>query len=473
VSTTENPAPEHDVANYGVANHGAPNQGAAAWLPGWTLSGAIPAAAVVAVVFSAAGLVFSRVDIVLIALPLIVCVALAWERRPQADAPSSITAEVHGGDGKEGGQEAGQHPGMLRYTIDIETPDAAESVQVRLATLSGAGSEYTITSATASAISGRVPIIHSGPQELLSAQYRLIGHDGAFFSSISRLFPVRRTVAPSFSPIDSLPLPPVLHGLTGTHNSSRPGDGGEFRDIHPFTPGDRLRRIDWKATARRAQTPGELYVRRTTATAEATVLLVVDSRDDVGENVASWSTGSWGNASSALRGETSMDIARSAASSIAAGYIRAGDRVGFQDLASSARVIQHGGGSRHLARVLRAIELTGPSGPPLYRVRAPMVVPGALIYVLSTFLDDEAGRMATLWRAAGHRVIAVDVLPPAKLNRLPKEEVLAHRIIMMERADRIRSLSSYGIEVFAWEHAGRSATLAAVLRTMSRQGARR
>jgi hypothetical protein len=34
-------------------------------------------------------------------------------------------------------------------------------------------------------------------------------------------------------------------------------------------------------------------------------------------------------------------------------------------------------------------------------------------------------------------------------------------------------LSSYGIDVFAWEHAGRSATLPAVLRTISRRGVAR
>ena len=46
---------------------------------------------------------------------------------------------------------------------------------------------------------------------------------------------------------------------------------------------DRLRRIDWKATARRGQNAGDLYVRRTAALADATVLIVLDSRDDVGE----------------------------------------------------------------------------------------------------------------------------------------------------------------------------------------------
>lgn len=423
------------------------------WIPQWTLSGAIPAAAVVALLFCAAGLVFSRVDIVLVALPLIASVAIAWERRPRGNSTSSLHATLSG------------HPeeGMLRYDISVETAGTVEQVQLRLAVLDGPSSEYALARAAAGRISGRVPIIHSGPQELLMAQYRLIGDDASFVSTVSLPFPVRRAVSPAFTPIDSLPLPPVLHGITGTHDSTRPGDGGEFRDIHPFAPGDRLRRIDWKATARRAQTPGELYVRRTTATADATVSLVIDSRDDVGENVASWN-----DATSALRGTTSMDIARSATSSLAAGYIRAGDRVGFQDLASSARVIQHGGGSRHLARVLRAIELTGPSGPPVRRVRAPLVVPGAMIYVLSTFLDDEAGRMATLWRAAGHRVIAVDVLPIGRLDRLPREEILAHRIIMMERADRIRALSAYGIDIFAWQDSNMTASRAARLRTLSR-----
>jgi len=420
--------------------------------PRWTLSGAIPSAAVVALLFCAAGLVFSRVDIVLVALPLIACVALAWERRPRAGAQTSIHAEL------------ADHPeaGLLRYELEI-APGDAEQVQLRVAVLGDPIGEFLIGAQEAGGIPGTVPIIHSGPQELLSVQYRLIGRDAAFVSAVSPRLPVRRAIPARFSPIDSVPLPPVLHGLTGTHVSSRPGDGGEFRDIHPFTPGDRLRRIDWKATARRAQAPGDLYVRRTTATADATVLLVQDSRDDVGENVASWN-----ESSSATQGLSSMDVAREAASSLAAGYIRVGDRVGFQDLASSSRAIQHGGGSRHLARLLRAIELTGPSGPPLHRIRAPLVVPGALIYVLSTFLDEEAGRMAALWRGAGHRVIAVDVLPAGKLNRLPREEVLAHRIILMERADRIRALAGYGIELIAWQDAGHGASRAARLRTLSR-----
>ena len=203
---------------------------------------------------------------------------------------------------------------------------------------------------------GRVPLLHSGPQELVRVEYRFFGADAAALSLPQEPLVASRVVAPRRTAIRSLPLPRRLQGLTGSHESARAGDGGDFRDVHPFTAGDRLRRIDWKATARRGQNAGDLYVRRTAALADATVLIVLDSRDDVGEQVAEWSRNT-----AAAKGISALDVAREAASSIAAGYIQAGDRVGFQDLSSRSRMIAHAGGSRHLWRLLRAIEITQPS----------------------------------------------------------------------------------------------------------------
>ncbi|MEO8906945.1 MAG: DUF58 domain-containing protein, partial [Microbacteriaceae bacterium] len=82
--------------------------------------------------------------------------------------------------------------------------------------------------------------------------------------------------------------------------------------------------------------------------------------------------------------------------------------------------------------------------------------------------DDEAGRMAALWRGAGHRVIAVDVLPEARLAHLSREEIMAHRIVLMERADRIRSLERVGVEVMRWQNLDGGVNRAAQLRTLSR-----
>jgi hypothetical protein len=183
----------------------------------------------------------------------------------------------------------------------------------------------------------------------------------------------------------------------------------------------------------------------------------------VGEQVAEWNRNT-----AAAKGLSALDIAREAASSIAAGYIQAGDRVGFQDLSSRSRMIAHAGGSRHLWRLLRAIEITRPSAVQFRHQRPPIVPPGALVYLLSSLLDDEAVRMALRWRGNGHRVIAVDVLPAPRFARTTRYDRIAYRIVMMERDDRIRTLQARGVELLRWQEDGASLPRQARLRVLSR-----
>jgi uncharacterized protein (DUF58 family) len=384
---------------------------------------------------------------------MIASAAWAWDRRPDRSQPSTIMVEL----------AAQPENGELWFTLTLSPPHRVETVSLQLTSLGGEPQQIALSATTIHGLSGRVPLLHSGPQEILRVDYRLFGADVSAMSLPQGPLRVNRVVAPPYTAISSLPLPRRLQSLTGSHESARPGDGGDFRDIHPFAAGDRLRRVDWKTTARRGQFTGDLYVRRTAATADAAVLIVLDSRDDVGEQVAEWSSNA-----AATKGTSALDIAREAASSIAAGYIRAGDRVGFQDLASRSRMIAHGGGSRHLWRLLRAIELTRPSAERIERERPPAVTAGTLIYVLASFLDDEAGRMAALWRASGHRVIAVDVLPAARFIGATRYERIAHRIVMMERDDRVRSLEAQGVEILHWQDDEASPSRAARLRMLSR-----
>lgn len=405
--------------------------------PGWLLAASFTAGVVGSVIFAAAGILFSRVDLALLGLPLIAHTAWAWDKRPRRDQTSTISINV----------DSAPVAGQLGFTVAIVCAD--ENVSLRLGSLGGKPQEIVVTAQTARDLRGRVPILHSGPQEVLRVSYQLITADAACLSFPEGPLSAARVVPPPYTAVRNLPLPRRLQGLTGTHDSSRPGDGGDFRDIHPFMPGDRLRRIDWKATARRGRFAGDLYVRRTTATSDATVIIVLDSRDDVGEQVSEWARNR-----AAVKGVGSLDVAREAASSLAAGYIRAGDRVGFQDLASQSRMIAHSGGGRHLQRLLRAIELSQPSPELSYRRRPPITAPGALIYVLSTFLDEETARMAGLWRGSGHRVIAVDVLPAPRFARATRAERVAHRVVMMERSDRMRLLQAQGVEILPWQEGG-------------------
>ena len=75
---------------------------------------------------------------------------------------------------------------------------------------------------------------------------------------------------------------------------------------------------------------------------------------------------------------------------------------------------------------------------------------GALIYVMSTFLDPEAARTALLWRRSGHRVIGVDVLPRLRTRHLDAHHRLALRMVTIERDDRLAELVSGGVELIRW-----------------------
>jgi uncharacterized protein (DUF58 family) len=176
----------------------------------------------------------------------------------------------------------------------------------------------------------------------------------------------------------------------------------------------------------------------------------------------------WSRNTAAAKGISALDVAREAASSIAAAYIQAGDRVGFQDLSSRSRLIAHAGGSRHLWRLLRAIEITQPSAVRFRHQRPPIVPPGALVYLLSSLLDDDTVRMAMRWRGNGHRVIAVDVLPAPRFARTTRYERIAYRIVMMEREDRARTLQARGVEVLRWPEEGASLPRQARLKLLSR-----
>ena len=421
-------------------------------VPGWTRSAGLTAGATVAVVLAAAGLMLARIDLAVLALPLVVAIAWNRERRPAQTEAATATLVLT----ESGGAE-------MDFNLTIEAPAGVEAIALRYSLVSGEARELVIAGPLSGELAGRVPLLHSGPQELVRVEYRFLSADMGTLSLPRAPLVASRVVTPRRVVIGWLPLPRRLQGLTGSHESARAGDGGDFRDVHAFTAGDRMRRIDWKATARHGQNAADLYVRRTAALADATVLIVLDSRDDVGEQVAEWSRNS-----PADKGISSLDVAREAASSIAVGYIQAGDRVGFQDLSSRDRMIAHAGGSRHLWRLLRAIEMTRPSAVPFSRQRPPIVPSGALVYVLSSLLDDQAVRLALRWRGNGHRVIAVDVLPGARFARSTRYERVAHRLVMMERNDRIRTLQARGVELLRWQEDGSSLPRQARLQLLSR-----
>ncbi|MFD2024799.1 DUF58 domain-containing protein [Promicromonospora aerolata] len=204
--------------------------------------------------------------------------------------------------------------------------------------------------------------------------------------------------------------------------------------------------MDWRTTARRSPDLDTLYVRRTYATAEASAVLVVDSRDEVGPDVRTWR----GYGTLRVDEPTSLDLARHAAASVAHALVEAGDRVGLEDLARRRRPLPPAAGRRHLRRLIHGLALAHPTDRASgHRVRPPQLPADAIVYLFTTLLDDEPLHLVRTWRTAGHPVVVIDTLPdvhPVIENHL----AIAWHIARLEREDRIAALDGEGVPLVPW-----------------------
>lgn len=347
---------------------------------------------------------------------------------------------------------------IVPVSVAASAPDA--ELIVVTTTVPGHRPRRTVLPGSNATLDAGVRTVHSGDQHLLAVEAVAIGREGTRATPIGT-GELRARIAPHARTLRDLPVPRDPSGMTGSHDAPRPGEGGEFRDIHPFASGDRLQRIDWKATARLARRPGDLYVRRMLATSDIDVAIVLDDGDDVTGVLGEWAEG---DRASAL--PTSMDVAREAAWSVASAYLERADQVSFQVLSRFSTAVPRGAGARHRERLLAAI-CGVIAQPRMIRRRTPIVPPNALVVLISTFLDDEPLRLAGLWRAGGHRVLAIDALPQLRSERMRHEELLATRVVLGARADRLAEVRALGADLLTWDVA--AGTRAAELRAMTRQ----
>ena len=127
--------------------------------------------------------------------------------------------------------------------------------------------------------------------------------------------------------------------LDGEYGSVFRGRSLDFDDLRAYIPGDEVRDIDWKASARH----GSPLVKRYVAVRRQTVVMVADT----GRNMAA----------AARSGETKKDIAIMALGVI--GYLahRHGDVVGLVSGDSSGTTaLPAKGGEAHLERLLRQVD---------------------------------------------------------------------------------------------------------------------
>jgi uncharacterized protein (DUF58 family) len=223
--------------------------------------------------------------------------------------------------------------------------------------------------------------------------------------------------------------------FAGNQVAREKGEGIEFADIRPYASGDRIRRINWRASARRQ----ELWVNELHTERNADVVIFVDSfAEAVGRN-----------------GESTLDLAVRASASLASGYLRHKDRVGFVSFGGILNWLLPGTGVTQLYRMVDALLDTeivlNYAWKDIDVIPARTLPPKALVLALSPLLDERSvGAMLDL-RARGFDLAIVEVSPVPFTDPAPGEvEGLAYRVWKLRR-DALRArYEEAGVAVAEW-----------------------
>ena len=241
----------------------------------------------------------------------------------------------------------------------------------------------------------------------------------------------------------------------GSQVARSKGEGVEYADIRDFVPGDRVRSINWRASARRQG----LVVNERHPERNADVVLFVDSFTDV--------RGAGGSV---------LEEAVRAAASLATRYLEHRDRVGLVGFGGVLRWLQPGLGTTQRYRLIETMLET--SVQPTYTWQDVNVIPARILppksFVLAltplvdprfcTALEDLRGRRFDV------AVIEVDPVRMVEPGRSTVERD-AYRLWLLEREVLRSRLEGRGIGFATWGNADLESALEEV-RTFRRYARR-
>ncbi|HET7743140.1 MAG TPA: DUF58 domain-containing protein [Gaiellaceae bacterium] len=242
-----------------------------------------------------------------------------------------------------------------------------------------------------------------------------------------KTYPREETLRRILSPVET-------QAFTGSEVARVKGDGIEYADLREYVPGDRLRSINWRASAR----TGGLVVNERHPERNTDVVLFVDSFYEV-------------------RGPDggTLDDAVRAAATLATRYLARRDRVGMVGFGGLLHWIEPSLGPAQRYRLIETLLETGVQ--PTYTWRAVNVLPArilptkALVIGLTPLADERFIVALEDLRARGFDVAVVEVDPVRLVEPGPSEaERLAFRLWILEREVLRSRLAGLGIGVGLW-----------------------
>lgn len=244
-------------------------------------------------------------------------------------------------------------------------------------------------------------------------------------------------------PLRVYPSVETLHGFLppyetqvfiGNQVSRAKGEGIEFSDIREWAPGDRVRSINWRASARR----GELHVNEHHPERNTDVVLFLDTFADVESE-----------------GRGTFDLTVRAATSLAHRYLQHKDRVGLVSFGGFLSWLVPTSGTRQLYRIVdsllqmdvvlsfatKGVDILPPRSLP----------PKALVIAITPLLDPRSAAALLDLRARGFDLVVIEVSPVPFVQPGGDElSQLAYRLWRLSREALRARYEQAGVPVVEW-----------------------
>ena len=240
--------------------------------------------------------------------------------------------------------------------------------------------------------------------------------------------------------------------IVGNHTSSRAGDGCELADVRPYRPGDRLRNLNWRISARF----DEPWITERHPDRATSVVIVVNAHEDVG-----------------LGRQRAMRRSVRFAMALAQSHLRVNDEVGLAVLGQKNRWIAPRSGRLQLERITEALLEINSDATRGQMVPLDTVIPtDAIVVIVSAQQTDPILDQARTLMAKGNLVQLVDPevgtlaadhwsSPESRPLRewLYRREFIADdgrdrpvaaRIFAIDRERRRRRLRAWGFSIVHW-----------------------
>lgn len=250
----------------------------------------------------------------------------------------------------------------------------------------------------------------------------------------------------------SLLDPTTFLRIVGNHTSRGAGDGCELADARPYRPGDRLRNINWRITARL----DEPWITERHPDRATTVVVVVDAAQDAG-----------------VEGHRALRRSARFAMALAQAHLRVNDQVGLAIVGRKHRWIQPRAGRLQLERITDGLLEINSEAERGETVKLASVLPAdAIVTIVSASPSVDLLDQLRSLMARGHLLHVVQpeiatsaAAAPPSLAPRPVRDLLfrvglvgdddrsahiAARLFAVEQEWRRRELRSAGFSIMSW-----------------------